>query len=83
MFAIIAIEKLPALYFVHILLFKIMFLGVNAFLVSTFYFFFHFGPYILILPFLVPKPINTYYFVISVSQLTKIAEATDGGIKIL
>ena len=63
MFAIIAIEKLPALYFVHILLFKIMFLGVNAFLVSIFcFFFFHFGPYILILPFLVPKPINTCYF---------------------
>ena len=32
--------------------------GVNAPLVSIFWGHFYFGPYIFILPFLVPKPIN-------------------------
>ena len=32
--------------------------GVNAFLVLTFCTFFYFGPYILFLPLLIPKPIN-------------------------
>ena len=33
-------------------------LGVNALLVPTFWSHFYFGPYILFLPHLVPKPIN-------------------------
>ena len=35
--------------------------GVNALLDSTFCTFFHFGPYILFLPLLVSKPINTWH----------------------
>ena len=45
--------------------------------------FFHFGPYILILQLLVLKPINACSFVLFVSQPTKIAEVSAGGIKIL
>ena len=37
-------------------------IGVNALLVLTFCIFFHFGPYISILPPLVPKLINVCYF---------------------
>ena len=38
-------------------------IGVNAFLVPIFwFFFFHFSPYIFILPLLVSKSINTCYF---------------------
>ena len=36
--------------------------SVNAFLVPIFWFFFHFNPYILILPLLVPKSINAFHF---------------------
>ena len=36
--------------------------SVNAFLVPIFWFFFHFNPYILILPLLVPKSINSFHF---------------------
>ena len=43
----------------------------------------YFGPYILILPLLVPKPINAVIFVISVGQPMEIVELADGGIKIL
>ena len=35
---------------------------VNAFLVPTFWLFFHFSSYILILPLLVPKSINAFHF---------------------
>ena len=35
-----------------------IYIGVNALLVPTFCTFFYFGPFILILPFLVPKTIN-------------------------
>ena len=45
--------------------------------------FFHFGPYILILPLLVSKPINACYFRHSVSQPTEIAKVAAGAIKIL
>ena len=37
------------------------FVGVNALLVPTFWNHFYFGPYILFLPLLVPKPINTWH----------------------
>ena len=33
-------------------------LGINALLIPTFWGYFYFGPYISILPLLVPKPIN-------------------------
>ena len=36
--------------------------GVNALLVPTFWGHFYFGPYISILPLLVPNPINVCYF---------------------
>ena len=36
--------------------------GVNALFVPTFRGRFYFGPYIYILPILVPNPINAYYF---------------------
>ena len=35
---------------------------LSLLLVPTFWLFFHFSPYILILPLLVPKPINACYF---------------------
>ena len=59
------------------------FFGVNALLFPIFWSFFYFGPYILILPLLVPKPINAVIFVISVGQPMEIVELADGGIKIL
>ena len=43
-------------------LFKLFFfLGVNVLLVSTFWTFFYFGPYIFISPLLVPKPISAWH----------------------
>ena len=36
-------------------------MGVNAFLVPTFWGHFYFGSYIFILPLLVPKPINAWH----------------------
>ena len=45
--------------------------------------FFHFSPYILILPLLVSKPINACYFRHSVSQPMEIAKVAAGAIKIL
>ena len=60
-----------------------LFFGVNALLLPIFWSFFYFGPYILILPLLVPKPINAVIFVISVDQPMEIVVLADGGIKIL
>ena len=63
--------------------------GINALLVPIFCFFFvfvffHFGPYILILPLLVSKPINACYFrPFRQSTNGNIIEVLAGGIKIL
>ena len=43
-------------------LFSLFLLGVNALFIPTFWGHFYFGPYISILPLLVPNPINAYYF---------------------
>ena len=42
--------------------FRAYILGVNVLFVPTFWGYFYFGPYISILSFLVPNPINACYF---------------------
>ena len=43
--------------------------------------FFHFGPYILFLLLLAPKPISASHFSPSISQLVEKADVTDGANK--
>ena len=55
-------------------------IGVNALFILTFWGHFYSGPYISILPLLVPKPINVI-LVLSVSQQTEIADVANSTLK--